>query len=195
LHSYNGLGGKKEKNIQVHRILAAQKEVANSIEDRRYGIYFDADLIKFGVAGEVPGRLKSEAVMLKVSNAINKLDNVLQEIRPNCAKQEAPSLEKSVSCDAGVATAKTDSDKEEEDEVIFFRPTVIEKHSESTTSNSLQNTTASARIHNMISPAAPQESGQKVSSLPLFELSLQISGYSMYWLQEPPFFGGIFNSP
>lgn len=45
-----------KKRTQVHRILAAGKDVADSIEDGRYGIYFDADLIEFGVAGEVLGK-------------------------------------------------------------------------------------------------------------------------------------------
>lgn len=105
---------------------------------------------------------------------LNKLDNVLQQIGPNCAKEEAPSLEKAVFHAAGVATVK---DKEE-DEVIAFSPTVIEKISGSTASNSPQNTSAYARIHNLILLAAPQEAQQKFFTLPLFELPLQISGYS-----------------
>jgi len=183
-HSYNGFAGKKEKNIRVQRILAAAKAVANSVEDRRYGIYFDADLMKFFIAGEVPEckiEDQLEAVKPKVSNAMNKFDNVLRETVSNCAKQEASSFEKPVLCASGVTTVKTDSDKEEEeDEVIVFKPTVVEKHSElNTASNSQQNPVASASIQTLTPLCLPQEPRQSFSNFPPpTDLPIQISGYS-----------------
>lgn len=183
-HSYNGFGGKKEKNVRVQRILAAAKAIANSVEDRRYGICFDADSMKFCIAGEVPERKiedQSEAVKLKVSNAMNKFDNVFRDTVSNCAKQEASSFEKPVLCASGITTAKADSDKEEEeDEVIVFKPTAVEKHSElNTTSNSQQNPAASASIQNLTPLSLPQEPRQSFLNFPpSTELPVQISGYS-----------------
>jgi len=79
-----------------------------------------------------------------------------------------------VSHAVGVATVKG----KEEDEVIAFSPTVIERLLGSNTSNSLPNTTAFARIHNPISPAAPQEPQQKFFTFPILEFPLQICSYS-----------------
>lgn len=183
-HSYSGFAGKKEKNIRVQRILAAGKAVANSLEDRRFGIYFDADSMKFCIAGEVPEYKiedQSEAVKPKVSNAINKFDSVLRETVSSCAKQEASSFEKPVLCASGVTTVKADSDKEEEeDEVIVFKPTAAEKHSElNIASNSQQNPVASSSIQNLVPVSLPQEPRQNFSNFPPpSDLPIQISGYS-----------------
>ena len=40
----------------IQRILAAAKVIANLVGDRRYGICFDVDLMKFCIVGEVPKR-------------------------------------------------------------------------------------------------------------------------------------------
>ncbi|KAH9304136.1 hypothetical protein KI387_008540 [Taxus chinensis] len=182
------LNGKKERNIRVQRILAAGKAVANLLEGSGQGIFFDASMIIFRVAREFPAykiKKESEAIKPKILKSVNNLDNHVQEGGPDSVKQEPSSIEKPVFSASVATTAKSDSDREQEeaDEVIVFKPVVADRHPESAALNLQQSSVTVGASTSLQSPTpafAPQEFHQIFSSVPSSvpsstELPFQIS--------------------
>ncbi|KAF8398244.1 hypothetical protein HHK36_017171 [Tetracentron sinense] len=114
-HSFGSDGGKDIK-ARVQRILAAGKALAKVVQVEQQGIYFDTKLKKFAIGVEPQ---MSDDFVLTSSMDMPKSNGRMQE---NPVETMNLGL---VQPKAGLCM-----EGEEEDEVIVFKPTVSEKHSE-----------------------------------------------------------------
>ncbi|CAI9787512.1 unnamed protein product [Fraxinus pennsylvanica] len=129
-HSIGSDGGNKEKKACIQRIIAAGKALANVVRIGKEGIYFDTKLKKFLIGVEPTSPLEDP----KLNG--NSLEN---------------SVEGQVTL-AAMPKLEVDSEGEEDDEVIVFKPSKSEKHvneftSKLTSSEVPDSTAGDGRVH------------------------------------------------
>lgn len=110
-HSCGTDGGSKEKRARAQRLLAAGKALMNVVRVDQQGVYFDSKLNRFAIGIE-PQRSQNASSDLPISNGIMH-GNLVEKVRNTRAMQSATQLS---------------MEGEEEDEVIVFKPTSVEKH-------------------------------------------------------------------
>uniref|UniRef100_A0A5B6YIL5 Protein SMG7 n=1 Tax=Davidia involucrata TaxID=16924 RepID=A0A5B6YIL5_DAVIN len=116
-HSFGSDGGNKEKKARVQRIIAAGKALANVVKVGQEGIYFDPKSKRFaiGVEPQMSGDyLLSSSLEISTLNGMGQ-ENILESQKTLGVLQPKAQLY---------------MDGEEEDEVIVFKPSVIEKHAD-----------------------------------------------------------------
>lgn len=120
-HSF-GTDGMKEKKARIQRIIAAGKALANFVKVGEVAIYYDAKLKKF-VIGVEPEIVYDDS-----------LGGCLENSKITTLEEELPVTGQLTS---GVSHQKPQlfMEAEEEDEVIVFKPSVIEKHVDVKVSN------------------------------------------------------------
>ncbi|XP_033509310.1 nonsense-mediated mRNA decay factor SMG7-like isoform X1 [Nicotiana tomentosiformis] len=121
-HSFGGDGGIKEKKSRLRRIIAAGKALANVVRVGEEGIYFDGRAKKFilGIDPQV-----SDDYALNCSMEVPKLSGI--ELENSAAGQ--------LTVGALQPKQQLYVEGEEEDEVIVFKPSVVEKHVNGSASN------------------------------------------------------------
>eukprot|EP00252_Welwitschia_mirabilis_P011770 TRINITY_DN2618_c0_g1_i1.p1 TRINITY_DN2618_c0_g1~~TRINITY_DN2618_c0_g1_i1.p1 ORF type:complete len:1126 (-),score=267.15 TRINITY_DN2618_c0_g1_i1:602-3979(-) len=163
LLSYKGLGGRKERSIRLKRILAAGKTVLKSQNVARHGIYFDASLLKFVVAGDAPE--KKNKVKAKTSEQPS--GTVVKPDMAHVEHQRDSRLQKIV-----IETHTDDPvliKEDEEDEVIVFKPAAIEKQPEHVAVQHNHNPDMNAE--KLVLSSASEEIQPSSSSMPVSALA------------------------
>lgn len=120
-HSF-GTDGMKEKKVRIQRIIAAGKALANFVKVGEEAIYFDTKLKKF-VIGVEPEIVYDDSLGACLGNS---KFTALEEKLPVTGQLSS-----------GVSHQKPQlfMEVEEEDEVIVFKPSMIEKHVDVKVSN------------------------------------------------------------
>lgn len=110
-----GIDGMKEKKARIQRIIAAGKALANFVKVGEEAIYFDAKLKKFVIGGE-PEIFYDDS-----------LGGSLENSKFTTLEEELPVTGQHTS---GVSHQRPHMfmESEEEDEVIVFKPSTVEKH-------------------------------------------------------------------
>ncbi|XP_058115626.1 nonsense-mediated mRNA decay factor SMG7 [Magnolia sinica] len=115
--SFGSDGSNKDRRARMERILAAGRALMSVVRVDQQGIYFDLELKKFAIGVEPK---KSEHDMIGASLDISLSTGM---------KQGMP-IEKTRNLGAMQPMEQYYMEGEEEDEVIVFKPTVAEKHTD-----------------------------------------------------------------
>ncbi|ERN18017.1 protein SMG7 [Amborella trichopoda] len=114
-------GGKKEKTVRVQRILAAGKALTNVVKVDEQGLYFDEKSNRFGI-GIKPPRVEEDDLASFIHAP--KGNEPKQQTQSEEIRNLGAALQSKVQLYAEV--------EDEEDEVIVFKPTSTDNHSEMT---------------------------------------------------------------